>query len=198
VDTVFFHTHYGKRITEATAIRTDDRGTTIANRTERFADDPKRALHAIREHIISRDTPYFVVTAHRIHFEKLRAEEDAIQAAPIPGVDDPSGPTGASSDPPRTLSFAPLFEGRMQIDLTQLAWPFVVMQEVQSATLKNLAELFREPTFYDSMGSAEECIFLQRIYWKCMKRYSFGLKAEALSRDLGGSKFEALRELVGL
>lgn len=183
---VFIHTSYkgvGEKaeIKEIAALRTNDKGEILCSRSEVLIDPVNnagvvsfsQASRNIRETMLDQkysSTPAIVVF-HEIHKAMIRAAEKDADV--------------------------PLFDSLVWVQVSQLVWPFFCFGLIKDRSLKGLVETCKLVGYSGSGSPSEDASFLSRIYFSLMRRYRTALKAEEIASELGGDKFNALRDLFG-
>lgn len=76
-----------------------------------------------------------------------------------------------------------LFEGRLWVDLSQLAWPLLYCGSIENRQITTLYRYYNiiPEELYTACGEVEG---IQQIYWKMMKRFSMANTVEQKVKDV--------------
>ena len=149
-------------IIDVAVVRTNSEGEVLARHTDKISKDTvtfSEVLKSIYTNIISSFTEKFVIVSLNGFQEKTSFINEC-----------------------KKINAKDIFEGRVWIDLTQLAWPLLYCGSIENRQLSTLYRYYGiiPDELYTACGEVEG---LQQIYWKMMKRFSMANTVEQRVKD---------------
>lgn len=172
LDHVFFDISAGDPWTSLAAVRTNERGKTLAATSIDGGSFEALAANVHDAVVASFSAPYIVVASDltkRALLEKCCSK----------------------------IKREILFARRRWIDFEQFTWPLAMCDQVPNRTLVAAGVAFGVTNTHPGTVSGD-CAFLAETYWQIARRYRAGLTAEAFVRNAGGSTLAVARRMFGV
>jgi hypothetical protein len=91
-----------------------------------------------------------------------------------------------------------VFNGRMWISVSQLAWPLVDAQMIPTIAFEVVCMYFGvDRVKGDGLNVEKDCTALVRVFFDLMSRYRSALIVDETVRDFGGQTLASIRKTIG-
>lgn len=132
------------------------------------------AIAEIKSNLIAPFSHHYVVVAYRAEFVRPMLRNQCEKAGMTEEV----------------------FPGRSWLDIGQLAWPLSYAEQLETRTIRALADHFGIKIRSES-DAADVCTAMVNVYGAMMRRYHTALTGEKAVRELGGETLQGLRRIIG-